>query len=104
MDEAPKKIHSLSFVESIKGVYLVKRSTMIVLLQTTFEAFELNSNLNKINFSDKKSYNYFQNQKEREMKIEYLIAPEQQGSIFQIFFRDITATNSYNIYAIKVEC
>lgn len=96
----PVKEDSVSFSETVYGVYVVKRSIVLVLLQNRLEVLEMTVALGRTRLTRRKQCLYFGQKKE---KLEIVSIPEDQGSALQIFFKD-TGPTIFTIYSLKVEC
>jgi hypothetical protein len=68
-DQNPVKDQTLSFSEDICGVYVIKRSIVIVFLQKKFEVFEFVQDFGKSKMNRKSHYQYIQNDKEKKSSL-----------------------------------
>jgi hypothetical protein len=85
----------LTFSENICGIYVLKRAIIIVLLQTKFEVFEIEYAYGKSKMTKKRAYSYFEGKDSKTEHLELISIPEEQGNMFQIFFKDTSGTSIF---------
>lgn len=95
------KEQTLSFPETVCGVYVVKRAIVLVLMVTRFEVLEISVAFGRTKLLRRKQCAYFP---ERHEGLEIISIPEDQGNILQVFFKDTRGTTLFTIYALKIEC